>query len=87
MTPERWQQVKDIFDGAVECGPASRMAYIGEHCGGDEELRRDVESLLASDTQTGSLLYNPLLETDKGEARRTDPRSLEGRLIGPCHVM
>src|ERR1019366_1025710 len=63
MTPERWQQVKDIFDRAVECTTASRTAYIRDRCGDDEELRREVESLLASDTQTGSLLDNPLMET------------------------
>ena len=56
MTPERWQQVKAIFDGAVECSSASRIAYIRERCGKDEELRREVESLLASDAPTGSFL-------------------------------
>jgi hypothetical protein len=37
MTPERWQQVKDIFDRAVERAPASRIAFIRECCGTDEE--------------------------------------------------
>src|ERR1035438_8191779 len=81
MTPERWQQVKDIFDRAVECSPALRMAYIQDHCDDDEELQREVESLLASDTQTGSLLDNPLIEKNG-----SDKRSLEGRLIGPYQV-
>ena len=63
MTPERWQQVKDIFERAVECGPTTRAAYIRERCGDDEELRKEVESLLASDPETGSLLDNPLMET------------------------
>ena len=61
MTPERWQQVKDIFDRAVECDPASRTAFIHERCGNDQELQREVESLLASDLETGSLLDNPLI--------------------------
>ena len=38
MTPDRWRQIKDIFDQAVERGPASRLAYIRERCGEDEEL-------------------------------------------------
>lgn len=29
MTPERWQLVKDIFDGALEHGPESRLASSG----------------------------------------------------------
>jgi WD40 repeat protein/serine/threonine protein kinase len=72
MTPERWQQVKDIFDGAVEFSPVSRMAYIRERCGNDEELRKEVESLLASDTQTGALLNNPLLDTGTGVTAHSD---------------
>lgn len=63
MTPERWQQIKDIFDRAVECAPESRIAFLREHCGDDEELRKEVESLLAADPETGSLLDNPLMET------------------------
>jgi serine/threonine protein kinase len=78
MTPERWQQVKDIFDRAVECGPASRMAYIREHCGEDEELRREVESLLAADTQTGSLLDNPLLQTIPNSFSASNPAAPAG---------
>ena len=73
MTPERWQQVKDIFDGAVECRPASRMAYLRHSCRDDDELRREVESLLASDMQTGSLLDNPLMETGTGARAPTNP--------------
>ena len=63
MTPERWQQIKDIFDRAVECDPAARREFLCECCGDDEELRREVESLLAADPETGSLLDNPFMET------------------------
>jgi serine/threonine protein kinase len=59
MTPERWQRVKEIFDHAVEGEPALRSALIREACGSDSELRQEVESLLASDTETGSLLDGP----------------------------
>ena len=33
MTPERWQQIKDIFDRAVERNPASRADFLRERCG------------------------------------------------------
>jgi Tol biopolymer transport system component len=60
MTPERWRQVKAIFDAAVECTPASRAELIRQRCGDDRELRSEVESLLASDRETGFLLDSPL---------------------------
>jgi len=37
MTPDRWQQVKSIFDHAVECDPATREPVLLEQCGADED--------------------------------------------------
>ncbi len=45
MTPRRWQQVKEIFDGAVRSEPEQRSAFLSDACGGDEVLRQEVESL------------------------------------------
>jgi serine/threonine protein kinase len=83
MTPERWQQVKDIFDRAVECDAASRTAYVREHCAEDEELRREVESLLASDTETGSLLNAPPIALGMA----VDPQRQAGARIGPYEIL
>jgi serine/threonine protein kinase len=60
MTPERWRQVKAIFDAALECTPASRAELIRQRCGNDRQLETEVESLLASDRETGFLLDSPL---------------------------
>jgi eukaryotic-like serine/threonine-protein kinase len=49
MTPERWQQINQIFHSALERNPGDRAAFLAEACASDEELRREVESLLASD--------------------------------------
>ena len=46
MTPQRWQQIKSLFNAALERPPEDRAAYLHEHCGNDIELREDVESLL-----------------------------------------
>src|SRR5262245_52358769 len=48
MTPERWQQVKEILDGILEKEPAERSAYLNQVCETDPSLQREVESLLAS---------------------------------------
>jgi serine/threonine-protein kinase len=52
MTPERWQQVDQLFHSALEHEPEERAAFLDEACGGDAELRREVESLLAADAAT-----------------------------------
>ena len=53
MTPERWQQVKQIFQSALERNPAERSAFLTEACAGDAALRGEVESLISSHKQAG----------------------------------
>ncbi len=46
MTPERWQQIKQVFGLALECKPEVRGAVLQQACGADESLRAEVQSLL-----------------------------------------
>ena len=55
-TDDRWQRVKALFQQAVERPAAERDAFLASATGDDAALRREVESLLASDTTDASLL-------------------------------
>ena len=59
MTPERWQQVKEIFNSAINYRPEDRDSFLSEVCSGDTNLRREVESLIASHEQSGSFIDEP----------------------------
>src|SRR4051794_32235183 len=48
MTPERWQQVKEVLDGALHVGGDERAAFLGRACLTDPSLRIEVDALLAS---------------------------------------
>ena len=48
MKPGNWQQVEDIFQEALLRDPAQRDAFVREACQGDNELHREVSSLLAN---------------------------------------
>src|SRR5262245_53244932 len=52
MTPDRWRQVDQLFHSALEREPEGRAAFLEQTCGGDEALRREVESLLAADAKS-----------------------------------
>jgi serine/threonine protein kinase len=52
MNAERWQQIDDIFHEAAGRDPAEQPAYLEHACGEDEELRAEVETLLAHDLQS-----------------------------------
>ena len=47
MTPDRWKRLEEIYHSARSREGAVRTAYIAQVCGDDEDLRRQVESLLA----------------------------------------
>ena len=53
MKAERFRQIEAIFHAALERAPAERKAFLIEACSGDEELKREVDSLL---TEVGHLL-------------------------------
>src|SRR5690349_24035291 len=76
MTPERWQQVKSIFNSAMNYRPEERGVFISEACSGDEDLRSEVESLIASHEQSGAFIDEPafavaagMLVDDKSELK------------------
>ena len=42
MKPERWRQVDQLFQAALERPPEERAAFISVACDGDDSLRREV---------------------------------------------
>jgi len=59
MTPERWQQVKAIFNSAMQYRPEERHSFLEEACSGDANLRSEVESLIASHEKSGEFIDQP----------------------------
>src|SRR5829696_8958475 len=59
---ERWKQIQTIYYAALDREPDQRLAFLDEACRGDEQLRREVNSLLSSHDQAGSFLASPALE-------------------------
>ncbi|HEX8797918.1 MAG TPA: serine/threonine-protein kinase, partial [Terriglobales bacterium] len=63
MTRERWQQVCDLLEEALELAPQQRPALLDQACGADRSLRQEVEDLLASsDHVRSSFLQGPPLQ-------------------------
>lgn len=62
MTPERWQQVKQLFRSALELEADRRAAFLDRACAGDDGLRREVESLLTAFEDSDSIFQTPVAE-------------------------
>ena len=59
MTPERWQQIDQLFHAALECEQSHRQEFLAAECDGDEPLRREVESLLSSFEDAEGFIETP----------------------------
>jgi eukaryotic-like serine/threonine-protein kinase len=59
MKPERWSKIESIFHKALAADESRRGSVIEESCAGDEELRREVESLLAHHSDSASFIEQP----------------------------
>jgi len=57
---ERWQQVKDIFEAALELGPVERPDFLRQASAGDEEISREVASLLAAHDADATFMETPI---------------------------
>jgi eukaryotic-like serine/threonine-protein kinase len=62
MTPERWEQIREVLEKALELAPQQRSVFLEQACSSDTSLRREVDTLLASsdDVQSSFLQSAPL---------------------------
>ncbi len=54
--PAEPNRARDIFLSALDLSPEQRPAYLAEACGGDADLRAEVERLLAANADPDSIL-------------------------------
>lgn len=62
MSPERWRQIEKLYHSASERDPSQRSAFLDEACRGDQELRAELELLLAQESSPQALLERPVWE-------------------------
>lgn len=53
MSPQRWQRVQAVFSQALDLSPVERLALLSRECGADDDLRREVDSLLQAHDRPG----------------------------------
>jgi len=84
MNHERWQRVEELFRTVVDRPAAEREAYLTRVCGDDQEIRREVLSLLAQDT-TEDFIRAPILNVALSVTTGTKD-DLTGERIGPYRL-
>ena len=56
MNKREWNKIKDVFAGILDQPENGRAEYLEHLCGGDEILRREVNSLLRAHEETQHLI-------------------------------
>jgi len=87
MTPERWQQVKELFHSAIALEPADRSLFLGSACRGDDALRKEVESLIAAHEQSGSFIDSPAYERTNELLSDGESNLKVGQQVGSYEIL
>ena len=56
MNAERWKQIDELFDAVLEIPNERREAFLSKKCNGDDDLKREVLSLLKAQKETDAFL-------------------------------
>src|SRR5215208_3286214 len=60
MDQNRWQRIEQLYHSAADLEPEDRHSFLARECRSDDELRREVESLLRNDQPgSGQLIDRP----------------------------
>lgn len=81
--PEKWEQVKELFALALERDREDRSSFLREACAGDDSLRSEIESLLASFDGADTFLEDcPAADLLSGQSR-----GVTGKRIGAYRIL
>jgi len=84
MTPDRFQQIRNLFEAALERRTAERSAFLAEACGNDQDLREQADRLLSAHESTATLSQ---ALPERQQPVRSDPASREGKRLGDYEIL
>ena len=87
MTPERFARISQIYSEAAELEPESRAGYLTQACAGDEEMRREIESLLAEENRLGDFMGAAALKDAAAMVTGESPGTLVGKQLGHYELL
>src|SRR3954447_9357614 len=89
MKPERWQRIEELYHAALEQQASRRTSFLAGACPDDEELRREVESLLEASHTDDGRFDSPAWESTAillDDPPAHAPLS-SGQMLGPYEIL
>ena len=87
MKHERWKQMDELLDAALERPATERASFLDRACSGDEELRRELESLLISDGEAKAFIESPPARVAADLFTDNQPKPARGKRIAHYEVL
>src|SRR5262249_1910931 len=87
MKFERWRQIESLYYASLERDATERAAFLFEACAGDDELLRELESLLEAHEQVEGFLDAPALEVAAQVIAEDQGQTMSGRMISHYQVL
>ncbi|MDQ4120919.1 MAG: protein kinase [Acidobacteriota bacterium] len=86
MSDPHWEQIKDVFQAALEKPPSERKRFLREACGADECLRNEVLALLDSFEEADDFMDAPPIGVVAEEIVGTAESLAAGQQIGRYRI-
>ena len=87
MTPERWQQVEDVLQAALDRPPRERAAFLDQACLDDTELAREAGSLIDAYDEAGDFMEEPAIAQDAAAIINSADHNQIRPEIGPYKII
>jgi len=87
MTPERWQQVEEVLQAALDRAPAERTAFLDQVCGEDTDLQAEAVSLIRAHDAAADFIEEPAITHDAQVILGDDSLKNIGREVGPYKII
>jgi serine/threonine protein kinase/Tol biopolymer transport system component len=84
---ERWREIEQHYHSALECDESQRAAFLERACAGDEELRKEVESLLKYQESAENFIEAPALEVAAKMLADDESKFVSGQRIGHYEIV
>ncbi|HEV7645933.1 MAG TPA: protein kinase [Pyrinomonadaceae bacterium] len=90
MSPERWKQIEEVFQIALDMSPRERREYIDQASENDPELKDEVSKLLSQFEEASSFIEQPLYDQSQAGVlvalMNEDNDPMLGSLLGSYRI-
>ena len=87
MPSDRFQQIENIYHDALKLLPSERADFVAKACGDDEELRKEIESLLSFADEAEDFIETPPDDVAASLLKTNNSQKLVGKELNHYRIL